>query len=130
VTICTKYRKPILANELSLDLLTDVWKRSTDWQVGRFVIMPDHIHLFCAPNNYPPESLKPWISWWKSVVSRNWPRSEDIPIWQKNYWDRQLRSCDSYAEKWNYIRMNPVRAGLVKDPNHWPFKGELSRLPW
>jgi len=36
-----------------------------------------------------------------------------------------MRSSESYAEKWNYVRMNPVRAGLVEDPGTWKFQGEI-----
>jgi hypothetical protein len=34
-----------------------------------------------------------------------------------------LRSSASRAEKWNYIRDNPVRAGLVARPEDWPYTG-------
>ncbi|MEX0332840.1 MAG: transposase [Puniceicoccaceae bacterium] len=130
ITVCTRSRKPILADKQSMNLLKRVWKQSTTWQVGRYVIMPDHIHIFCAPSTYPPESLGPWVSWWKAVASREWPQPMDAPIWQKNYWDRQLRSSDNYSQKWDYIRMNPVRAGLVEHPDDWPFQGEMNPLPW
>jgi REP element-mobilizing transposase RayT len=33
--------------------------------------------------------------------------------WQSDFWDRTLRSDESYAEKWEYVRLNPVRHGLA-----------------
>jgi hypothetical protein len=36
-----------------------------------------------------------------------------------------LRSDESYAEKWNYVRENPVRAGLVRNASEWPYQGEI-----
>jgi hypothetical protein len=35
--------------------------------------MPDHIHLFCAPNTFPPQPLKNWVSFWRNYVTRAWP---------------------------------------------------------
>ena len=36
-----------------------------------------------------------------------------------------LRSDESYADKWNYVRENPVRAGLFRDASEWPYQGEI-----
>ena len=36
-----------------------------------------------------------------------------------------LRSDESYSQKWNYVRENPVRAGLVKSAADWPYQGEI-----
>ena len=39
--------------------------------------------------------------------------------------DHILRNDESYAEKWNYVRDNPVRAGLVELAENWPYHGEV-----
>jgi REP element-mobilizing transposase RayT len=49
LTVCTKGRKPILASSEAQALLIAAWRTAKKWRVGRYVIMPDHIHLFCAP---------------------------------------------------------------------------------
>ena len=49
VTVCTKDRKRILARPDVHHLLQEVWAEAREWLVGRYVLMPDHIHLFCAP---------------------------------------------------------------------------------
>jgi hypothetical protein len=33
-------------------------------------------------------------------------------VWQPGFFDHVMRSSERYAEKWAYMRMNPVRAGL------------------
>jgi putative transposase len=53
-------------------------------------------------------------------VTRAWPRRNEIPIWQREYWDRQLRSDESYAQKWDYVVNNPVRHGYVACAEDWP----------
>ena len=32
-----------------------------------------------------------------------------------------------YVDKWNYVRENPVRAGLVETAESWPYAGEIGR---
>src|SRR5207245_11155996 len=50
VTACTRNRKAILASEQVTEILIDDWQNAQrhGWHVGRYVIMPDHVHLFCA----------------------------------------------------------------------------------
>ncbi len=45
-TVCTKNRTKWLSDESVHSLLIDVWQQSWAWLVGRYVIMPDHIHFF------------------------------------------------------------------------------------
>jgi putative transposase len=92
--------------------------------VGRYVILPDHLHLFVAlPDNF---KLGDWVGTLKRVLARSLQGSgSGGPIWQRGFFDHVLRSNESYAEKWNYVRENPVRAGLVKRADDWPFSGEI-----
>jgi hypothetical protein len=39
-----------------------------------------------------------------------------------------LRSVESYSQKWDYVKENPVRAGLVKTSDEWPWQGEIESL--
>ena len=47
VTACTFQRRRILACEETHNLILDAWTQAPEWTVGRYVIMPDHVHLFC-----------------------------------------------------------------------------------
>jgi putative transposase len=53
LTVCTHRRKSLLANEEAARRLIAAWQAANFWRVGRYMIMPDHVHLFCAPNNIP-----------------------------------------------------------------------------
>ncbi len=130
VTVCTKDRKPLLGNDSAHHLLIDAWKTADHWQVGRYVIMPDHVHLFCAPAKRDALPVRRWISYWKSLVTQSWPEPDDKPLWLTRAWDTQLRHGDSYSGKWHYVRNNPVRHGIVKDAADWPYQGELNVLRW
>jgi putative transposase len=126
LTICTKDRQPLLANPTTHRSLDRTWTQAQHWRVGRYVIMPDHIHLFCAPGTNPPWPLQSWVAYWKRQAAY----FTGGTFWQKNFWDTQLRGTESYDRKWDYVRNNPVRAGLVSYPGDWPYQGELNSLRW
>ncbi len=128
ITCCTKARRPCLHNANAHAALRDAWQSADHWCVGRYVVMPDHIHLFCAPQPHA-SSLDRWMAYWRSLTTRALGEGKD-QLWQRDYWDRQLRREESYAEKWAYVGNNPVRAGLVARPEDWPFQGELNSLEW
>ncbi|MGJ8652919.1 MAG: REP-associated tyrosine transposase [Opitutaceae bacterium] len=130
VTVCSAKRKPILATDVVHKLLIQSWHQADHFIVGRYVIMPDHIHLFCAPAIRDPLPIRKWIRFWKSQASKKWPNQDEHPIWQAEAWDRQLRSGDSYSEKWAYVQNNPVRHNFVQEFKDWPYLGELNKLMW
>ena len=41
------------------------------------------------------------------------------PVWEEESFDHVLRSDESLKEKCEYIRQNPVRRGLVKNPEDY-----------
>jgi hypothetical protein len=69
-------------------------------------------------------------AFWRAEATRRWPWPEEKPIWQKDFFDRQLRSGEGYTEKWQYVRENPVRAGLTPSVDAWPWQGEMHPLMW
>ena len=130
VTLSTNNRQPVLANKAVEDCFLSAWSRAGIWMVGRYVIMPDHVHFFCSPTSWPIDSFHKWISYWKSLIARSFPIAHELPLWQRDCWDTQLRTGDSYSEKWAYVRNNPVRKGLVQHPDQWQFQGEMNALSW
>jgi putative transposase len=88
--------------------------------LGSYVIMPDHVHLFVRGDR--SFTLSSWIGGLKRAmcVALKLPR-----LWQPGFFDHILRSNESYGEKRNYVRENPVRAGLVKGAGDWPCQGEI-----
>lgn len=126
LTVGTQARQPLLAPPEMHAARRDAWSRAGHWRVGRCVILPDHIHPFCAPGLLPPTPLGFWVAYWKRLVAFAVGRS----IWQMNFWDTQLRQRDSYSAKWEYVVNNPVRAGLVSRAEDWAYQGELNLLSW
>ena len=126
--ICCTYRRRLhLASEaVHTSFIRFAQRAQNDFgvAVGCYVILPDHIHLFLAL----PHDLKlgDWVGTLKRVVARSVEASgSGDPIWQRGFFDHLLRSSESYAVKWNYVRENPVRAGLVSHAEDWPYSGEI-----
>jgi len=130
VTCTASKRRSLLARPEIHRLIVETWRKAGHWLVGRYILMPDHIHFFCAPQQTPSTPLKRWMEFWRFQVSRHWPHPNEKPVWQKDFFDRQIRSGESYSEKWLYVMENPVRAGLVKRWQDWPYQGEISVLAW
>jgi len=95
--------------------------------IGRFVVMPDHIHLFARLST--DSKLSDFVRILKQSLSAVLKgQGLESPWWQPGFFDHILRHDESYSEKWDYVRQNPVRAGLVKTPDEWPYQGEIARI--
>jgi putative transposase len=128
VTFSTHQRRTLLANERVHDAFVAYCERglSLGVGVGRYVLMPDHIHLFLRLSL--DLSLAQWVRSLKRSISRS--IVEHAPHWQEGFFDHLLRGKDSYSQKWEYVRQNPMRAGLTASHEHWPYQGEIVRLPF
>ena len=97
--------------------------------VGRYVMMPDHLHVFVSAED--SVALSRWAGSLKKYMAAKFrERGFGPPYWQKGFFDHLLRSADSYSAKWEYVRNNPVRAGLTDTAQNWPFAGEIHVLSW
>jgi REP element-mobilizing transposase RayT len=126
VTFNTHQRRKLLANETIHQRFIAFGKvaESRGVGVGRYVLMPDHVHLFVRG------SLDFVLVQWVRLLKRDLSSSIPIerPHWQKGFFDHVIRNSESYTGKWEYVRENPVRAGLVLESEAWPWQGELVRL--
>jgi putative transposase len=134
-----------LANARAHTAFLDYAKRAPDHNVavGRYVIMPDHIHLFVAGDH--EFDLGMWVRGLKRVVAAAvtggrhgtdsaaeaaaattfLPVRKSQPLWQRGFFNHLIRGTESYAQKWDYVRENPVRAGLVGTAEKWKYQGEI-----
>jgi putative transposase len=131
VTVCTYRRRPLLATDPVHHAFVRFSQRAYDEHgiaVGRYVIMPDHIHLFvCGPNDF---ELGRWMGMLKQCLEKAVPTTASptgrrLQLWQRRFFDHVLRSHESYVQKWEYVRDNPVRAGFVANADDWPYAGEI-----
>ena len=118
VTICAEPRhsNQLCQPTVGAKLLESAayYHASGRWWLNLILLMPDHLHaLLAVPKG---ESLPIVVRVWKSY------QAKALGIqWQTGFFDHRLRSDESEEEKTEYIRMNPVRAGLVAKPEDWPY---------
>ena len=96
--------------------------------VDRYVLTPDHAHFFVALSQ-EGITLVQWMHALRTVLGKKLlTLGFQKPHWQEGFFDHVPRSGESYSEKWDYVRMNPVRAGLCAKPEDWPYQGEIVKL--
>lgn len=123
VTFNTHNRRPLVANA-AIHLRFIEFARGAEERgiaVGQYIILPDHIHLFVRGN--ADFVLTDWVRLLKRRLSKALEIS--LPHWQEGFFDHIIRNSESYAEKWHYVRENPVRHGLVAQADDWPWQGEV-----
>ena len=85
-----------------------------DWRWKLILAMPDHLHGIVT---FPQRSfLRKSMADWK-----RWLAAKHAITWQDGFFDHRIRTLESAMEKAEYIRMNPVRAGLVNQAQEWPY---------
>ena len=88
--------------------------------------MPDHVHLLLTPlcdEKGWPFALPFILKLLKGTSARSINRLLGTcgPVWQEESFDHVLRTQESFEEKLEYLRQNPVRGGLVKKPEDYPW---------
>jgi putative transposase len=123
VTFNTRHRRRVLANQQIHEQFVGFSRAAEDRDitVGRYVIMPDHIHLFVR--GHFDFVLTQWVRLLKRSLST--ALGVPPPHWQKGFFDHLIRHAESYSDKWEYVRHNPERAGLVIEAEDGPWQGEI-----
>ena len=84
------------------------------WYLKVLLLMPDHLHMLVGIPGYA--NLSSLVRDFKRITTKI-ARIQ----WQRNFFDHCLRHEGSEAEKFEYIRQNPVRAGLATVAREWPY---------
>lgn len=99
------------------------------FDIVAMVVLPDHLHaIWRMPEGDANFPLR-W-SLIKGAFSRAIPKTEAIRnsreakrergIWQRRYWEHQIRDEDDLAQHIAYVHFNPVKHGYVKRAADWP----------
>ena len=80
-----------------------------------WVIMPNHIHLVLRPQGKLSASLR-WLKTATAIRANRVLAKTGEAFWQREYFDRWIRSEKELASVMAYVEANPVTAGLVSSP--------------
>ena len=114
-----KEQKPLTDPALAQAILDSVrfYETKMRWHVTLFLLMPDHLHALLSFAR--DESMSEVIKDWKRFHTRI-----NQIVWQEGYFDHRLRNDErgeQLSTKMNYIRQNPMVAGLCAKAEHWPW---------
>ena len=116
----------------NVDVLRDAFRAVRarhPFDIMAMVVLPDHLH---AVWRLPPDDADYPLRWSliKSHFSRTLPKVEPIRdtrfhkrergVWQRRYWEHQIRDEHDLQTHVDYIHYNPVKHGYVANPVDWP----------
>lgn len=89
------------------------------YRLIEWCVMPNHVHVLIE--TLPGMRLGDIVRTWKtySAKSINGRLQRHGSIWEEDYHDRYIRDNDHLSDARNYIRRNPVKAGLCASPEDW-----------
>jgi REP element-mobilizing transposase RayT len=97
------------------------------YRLSAWVVMPNHMHMLITPD--PEWSLSTIMKDSKSFTSHeaNKILRQSGKFWMEDYFDRYVRDAKHFDNAIAYIENNPVKAGLCKKPEDWPFSSAWFR---
>ncbi|MBZ5558229.1 MAG: transposase [Acidobacteriia bacterium] len=90
--------------------------------VDAYCLMPDHFHALVeglADNS----DFRRFVAMFKQRTSFEHRRATGLILWQEGYFERVLRTEEPRLAVAAYIVNNPIRAGLCKSIEQYPFTG-------
>ncbi|MCL5669358.1 MAG: transposase [Gammaproteobacteria bacterium] len=134
-TVNTHLRQPVLTNEPFYQALRRAIRRVMDshpFAIEAFVILPDHLHcLWTLPpqdadyarrwsliKRYVSQDTQPLLAV-PSAASRQ--KRRELGLWQRRFWEHQIRDERDFEKHADYIHWNPVKHGYVRRSQDWPY---------
>jgi putative transposase len=127
ITTITAHRQPIFRREATATLLIETlihYRDQNKYLLHEFVIMPDHIHVLLTPA--PEISLERAMQFIKGGFS--FRMKERGSIWQASFTNHRVHDFEDYEHHREYIRMNPVRAGLANRPEEYHYSSAAGAM--
>jgi putative transposase len=117
ITFSCYRRQPHLGTESARNLFEhslEAMRVRYDFFISGYVVMPEHIHLLVSE---PRKAIlaKALQALKLSVAVQRRER----PFWQARYYDFNVYTAKKHTEKLQYMHRNPVRRGLVAQPEQW-----------
>jgi putative transposase len=105
-------------------------RRAHPFTIVAMVVLPDHLHdIWTLPAGDGDYALR-W-SLIKAGFSRRLEKTDSVSearrrkrergIWQRRYWEHQIRDDADLARHVDYIHINPVKHGHAGTPVEWPY---------
>jgi putative transposase len=119
----TARRQPLFRRERWANLLRETILQycDTGYSLHAFVIMPDHVHLLIVPIGTLEKAVQLVKGGFSFQARREFAWKFDI--WQPGFSDHRIRDEADWKHHLEYIRRNPIEAGLVDQAGVYPYIG-------
>ena len=97
-----------------------------DCDLHAWVIMPNHVHLLFTPHTNV-SSLLCNLKGYSARRANQLLNSTGQPFWQNESYDRLVRNGEEFRRIEGYILNNPVKAGLVKSVEEFPWSSATEK---
>jgi putative transposase len=132
ITICAHMkRSPFVRADLN-QLILDVLHEEQEHQncaVFSYCLMPNHLHFLISPCEDGISVLTFTDRFKGKSTNHSWTVGWRGKLWQPRYYDHIVRAEEDLRAIAEYIVNNPVRKGLVKRAEDWPWDGFMNPLP-
>ena len=129
-TVVTHHRKPVLvANIDRLRAAVRRVKADRPFSIDAAVVLPDHLHMvWTLPEGDADYSMR-WnlikrhfsAGFPAQAVSASKRTKREKGIWQRRFWEHQIRDEQDWRNHLDYIHFNPVKHGHVQQAIDWPY---------
>jgi REP element-mobilizing transposase RayT len=124
-------------------------QREKGLEVYGWCIMPSHLHLIIGTvkkpmqdilrdlkahtsrklreeiSTHPTESRKEWMVWMMERAGRKNSNNSDWQLWQQHNQPIELSDARMMDQRVEYLHMNPVEAGFVREAEHWQWSSAI-----
>jgi putative transposase len=105
-------------------------KEKHPFRLDAVVILPDHLYcIWTLPPDDPDFSVR-----WRLLkghfsraigkgerISRSRQKRRERGVWQRRFWEHQVRDQEDFNRHVDYIHWNPVKHGWVERVKDWPY---------
>jgi putative transposase len=136
-TVETFRRQPILCDKPIRDALrsaTAFTRTKRPFAIDAWVLLPDHLHrIWTLPPGDADFSTR-WglikrqvsISCRDAYRRTEWinaskQKHRESTLWQRRYWEHQIRDENDFMRHMDYIHFNPVKYGYCRRVDGWPY---------
>ena len=133
ITSVTNKRIKIFENNENINLLWDTLKNEKEivpFDLIAYVILPDHFHwlLEFSEKFFDFSKVLKSFKWNFSLnFKKMYDLKSPITLWPRRFWDHVIRDQNDLKIHLDYIHWNPVKHGLVEQPEKW---GHSSFMDW
>jgi putative transposase len=136
-TVVIYNRRRILLDEpirLALRSAVTETRKTMPFRSDAWVLLPDHMHCIWTlpPNddNYPlrwalikQEVTRAYRKVYGEAqqLSLSRLKRRESSLWQRRFWEHQIRDERDFVRHVDYIHWNPVKHGLVTQAGEWPY---------